>query len=66
VASEITGLALAFIAAPIMLSLATPPSAAAAQRAFDDFSFWGLYLRGAADVGCFYLRRLGADGTERT
>jgi hypothetical protein len=36
-----------------MLSLAVPQSAAAVQRAFDEFFLWGLYLRGAADTLAF-------------
>jgi hypothetical protein len=47
------GLLLTAKAAPIMLGLATPQPAAAAQRAFDEFFVWGLYLRGAADTLAF-------------
>jgi hypothetical protein len=36
-----------------MLSLAAPQNAAAAQRAFDEFFVWGLYLRGAAETLAF-------------
>jgi hypothetical protein len=52
-AFSIVGLLLTIKAAPIMLSLAVPQSAAAAQRAFDEFFVWGLYLRGAADTLAF-------------
>lgn len=47
------GLVLTAIAAPIMLSLGAPQNAVAAQRAFDEFFVWGLYLRGAADTLAF-------------
>ncbi len=49
----VVGLLLTIKAAPIMLSLAAPQSAAAAQQAFDEFFVWGLYLRGAADTLAF-------------
>jgi hypothetical protein len=52
-AFAIAGLVLTFKAAPIKLSLATSPSTPTAQRAFDDFFFWGLYLRGTADMLAF-------------
>ena len=47
------GLLLTVKAAPIMLGLAAPQSASASQAAFDEFLLWGLYLRGAADLGAF-------------
>jgi len=50
---SIVGLLLTVKAAPIMLSLAAPQDAAAAQRAFDAFFVWGLYLRGAAETLAF-------------
>jgi hypothetical protein len=46
-------LALTVKAAPIMLSLAVPQSAAAIRHAFDEFFLWGLYLRGATVVLTF-------------
>jgi hypothetical protein len=52
-ALSITGLLLTVKAAPIMLGLAAPASAADAQRAFDQFFVWGLYLRGFVDVLAF-------------
>ena len=52
-AFSIVGLLLTIKAAPIMLSLAAPQSAAAAERAFDEFFMWGLYLRGSADTLAF-------------
>jgi hypothetical protein len=53
VAFSAIGLILTAKAAPIMLSLRSPQSADALQRAFDGFFFWGLYLRGAADSLAF-------------
>ena len=38
-----------------MLGLAEPHSAAAIQHAFEDFFFWGLYLRGLADMLAFVV-----------
>lgn len=52
-ALSVTGLLLTGRAAPIILGLAAPQPAAAAQRAFDEFFVWGLYLRGAADTLAF-------------
>jgi hypothetical protein len=52
-ALSIVGLLLTIKAAPIMLSLAVPQSAAAVQRAFNEFFVWGLYLRGTADTLAF-------------
>jgi hypothetical protein len=52
-AFSIVGLLLTVKAAPIMLSLAAPQDAAAAQRAFDAFFVSGLYLRGAAETLAF-------------
>jgi hypothetical protein len=49
----IAGLLFTVKAAPIMLSLATPQTAAATQRAFDEFFVWGLYLRGTVDTLAF-------------
>jgi hypothetical protein len=53
VALSIGGLALTFKAAPIMLSLASSQTPAAVERAFDEFFFWGLYLRGLVDMLAF-------------
>jgi hypothetical protein len=50
---SVLGLLLTLKAAPIMLGLSSPLSAQEAQRAFDEFFFWGLYLRGAADLLAF-------------
>jgi hypothetical protein len=50
---SVIGLLLTIKAAPIMLSLAASQSPAAVQRAFDEFYFWGLYLRGFVDVLAF-------------
>jgi hypothetical protein len=50
---SVFGLILTAKAAPIMLGLASPQPAAAVQFAFDEFFFWGLYLRGAADIAAF-------------
>jgi hypothetical protein len=50
---SIVGPLLTVKAAPIMLSLAAPQDAAAAQRAFDAFFVSGLYLRGAAETLAF-------------
>jgi hypothetical protein len=50
---SIAGLLLTAKAAPIMLGLASSQSAAAAQRAFDEFFLWGLYFRGLADTLAF-------------
>jgi hypothetical protein len=55
VALSIIGLLLTAKAAPIMLGLAEPQSAAAIQHAFEDFFFWGLYLRGLADMLAFVV-----------
>ncbi len=52
-ALSVAGLLLTAKAAPIMLNLATPQSASADQRAFDEFFLWGLYLRGSADTLAF-------------
>jgi hypothetical protein len=49
----VIGLILTAKAAPIMLSLRSPQSVHASQRAFEGFFFWGLYLRGAADSLAF-------------
>ncbi len=53
VAFSVIGLLLTVKAAPIMLSLAASQSPAAVERAFDEFHFWGLYLRGFVDVLAF-------------
>jgi hypothetical protein len=53
VAFSILGLLLTIKAAPIMLGLASSQSTAAVERAFDEFYFWGLYLRGLVDVLAF-------------
>jgi hypothetical protein len=50
---SVIGLLLTVKAAPVMLSLAASQSPAAVQRAFDEFYFWGLYLRGFVDVLAF-------------
>jgi hypothetical protein len=55
VALSIIGLLLTAKAAPIMLGLAEPQSAAAIQHAFEDFFFWGLYLRGLAEMLAFVV-----------
>lgn len=47
------GLLLTVKAAPIMLALGEPLSRSAEQQAFIEFFFWGLYLRGVADVLTF-------------
>lgn len=52
-ALSIGGLALTFKAAPIMLNLASSETPAAVKRAFDEFFFWGLYLRGLVDMLAF-------------
>lgn len=43
---SLIGLVLTAKAAPIMLGLALPQSAAAAPHAFDEYFLWGVYLRG--------------------
>ncbi len=53
IALSLLGLLLTMKAAPIMLSLGAPQQAGTLQRAFDDFFFWGLYLRGAVYVPAF-------------
>lgn len=53
VAFSAIGLLLTLKAAPIMLSLRTAQSAEVLQGAFDDFHFWGLYLRGTSDALAF-------------
>jgi hypothetical protein len=50
---SVIGLLLTVKAAPIMLSLTASQSPAAVERAFDEFYFWGLYLRGFVDVLAF-------------
>jgi hypothetical protein len=52
-ALSLLGLLLTVKAAPIMPSLGAAEQAAALQRAFDDFFFWGLYQRGAVCVLTF-------------
>jgi hypothetical protein len=49
VAFSVIGLLLTVKAAPIMLGLAASQSPAAVARAFDEFYFWGLYVRGFVD-----------------
>jgi hypothetical protein len=49
-AAYLAGLILTLKAAPIMLGLADPQSAGSAEKAFAEFSFWGLYLRGGIDA----------------
>ncbi len=53
VASSAAGLLLTLKAAPIMLDLADAQRGVAIQRAFEEFFFWGLYFRGAADTLAF-------------
>ena len=53
VALSIAGLLLTVKAAPIMLGLASSQSPAAVERAFDQFFFWGLYVRGLVDTLAF-------------
>jgi hypothetical protein len=53
VAFSVIGLLLTVKAAPIMLGLAASQSPAAVARAFDQFYFWGLYVRGFVDVLAF-------------
>ena len=50
---SVLGLIFTLKAAPIMLGLSSSLSAADVQRAFGEFFFWGLYLRGAADSLAF-------------
>jgi len=52
VALAVIGLLLTVKAAPIMLGLASQ-SGAAVERSFNEFYFWGLYLRGFVDVLAF-------------
>jgi hypothetical protein len=52
-AFSIAGLILTAKAAPIMLGLAKAQSTAGTQTAFDEFVFWGLYLRGSVDTLAF-------------
>ena len=52
-AGYLAGLLLTLKAAPIMLALGDPGSKAGPSRAFADFSFWGLYLRGGVDAVAF-------------
>jgi hypothetical protein len=49
---SLCGLLLTLKAAPIMLALASPASVSL-PRAFDEFHFWGLFLRGTADFLAF-------------
>jgi hypothetical protein len=53
VAFSVIGLLVTVKAAPIMLGLVASQSPAAVERAFDEFYFWGLYLRGFVDVLAF-------------
>jgi hypothetical protein len=53
IALSLLGLLLTMKAAPIMLSLGAVQQAGTLQRAFDEFFFWGLYLRGAVYVLAF-------------
>jgi hypothetical protein len=50
---SLVGLLPTLKAAPIMLSLRAATQPATLRRAFDEFFFWGLYLRGAVDVLAF-------------
>jgi hypothetical protein len=53
VAFSVIGLLLTVKAAPIMFGLAAAHSPTAVERAFDEFYYWGLYLRGFVDVLAF-------------
>jgi len=50
---SLLGLVLTAKAAPVMLSVGADQPLSALQRSFDDFFFWGLYLRGIVDVMTF-------------
>jgi hypothetical protein len=52
-ALSVGGLLLTVKAAPIMLGLASSQSSRAIEGAFDQFFFWGLYLRGLVDTLAF-------------
>jgi hypothetical protein len=54
-AFSLCGLLLTIKAAPIMLALGQDPSPTALAHAFTEFHFWGLYLRGTADMLAFAL-----------
>ena len=66
---SLIGLLITVKAASIMLSLRTADPAVSAQQVFDQFFFWGLYLRGAVDVLTFgaaiwaLYRLSGSDGS---
>ncbi len=53
VAFSVAGLILTTKAAPIMLDLSKAQPPAAVQTAFEEFFFWGLYLRGSLDTLAF-------------
>jgi hypothetical protein len=53
VAFSVVGLLMTVKAAPIMLALGKPQSDAALKNAFDQFYWWGLYLRGSVDTLAF-------------
>jgi hypothetical protein len=53
VALSLLGLLITLKAAPTVLSLRATEPAASVQQAFNDFFFWGLYMRGAVDVLTF-------------
>jgi hypothetical protein len=65
VAFSLLGLALTAKAAPIMLGLGVPQSAALTQQAFDGFFLWGLYIRGAAIVLAFIAVTCSLAGLDR-
>ncbi len=50
---SIAGLILTVKAAPIMLSIERASDPAALRGAFEDFTLWGLYLRGLCDIASF-------------
>ena len=50
---SVVGLLITVKAAPIMLALGAPQSDAALKNAFDQFYWWGLYLRGSVDTLVF-------------
>jgi hypothetical protein len=53
VAFSVVDLLMTVKAAPIMLALGKPQSDAALKNAFDQFYWWGLYLRGSVDTLAF-------------
>jgi hypothetical protein len=53
IAFSLAGLLLTLKAAPIMLGIENLQPLEAQRQAFRDFYFWGLYLRGTADILAF-------------